>query len=381
MEATPFPVVHVGGDARTRGVQYGEQAAEQIARSVAFYADVVSPAAGLDWNGILEGVDRHRPVWTEQDPEIVTEIEGIAAGAGREVAEVLALNTRGTIVPIDTVGDGEEAAPEEGCTSFAVLPEASDNGHMLAGQNWDYLEGIQDAIVLVHVKPSHGPTLLMIVEAGQVGRHGASDAGISLHANGLTGRLRDNRGLPSPFWRRQILREENISKAVEAALRPPKVGSTNLMISHRDGFAINIESQPNTARWLYPEDGWMVHSNHYLGEVPVELTDTYTPSGDSLVRYGRARRHFELVRKQRGIGFSDIAAMLRDHFGDGLGICTHSDPEAAAHERWQTVATAITDLTDGVMWVAAGPPCRHEFTPMDIATGRVRARSHSGGGR
>lgn len=371
MEATPFPILHIDGDARTRGLQYGEQAAEQIARSVAFYADVVSPGAGLDWNGILEGVRRHRPVWTAQDPEIVAEIEGIAEGAGRDVAEVLALNTRGTIVPINTNGAVEDTPPEEGCTSFAVLPEASDNGHMLAGQNWDYLEGIQDSIVLVHVKPTDGPTLLMIVEAGQIGRHGVSDAGISLHANGLTGRLRDNRGLPSPFWRRQILREANISKAVEAALRPPKVGSTNLVISHRDGFALNIESQPNTARWLYPEDGWMVHSNHYLGEVPLELTDTYTPSGDSLVRYGRARRHFELARRKGGIGFNDITAMLRDHFGDGLGICAHPEPDVPGHERWQTVATAITDLTDGVMWLAAGPPCRHEFIPIAVDTGKV----------
>ena len=93
-------------------------------------------------------------MWTAQDPEIVTEIEGIAQGAGRDVAEVLALNTRGTIVPTSTTGVDENTPPEEGCTSFAVLPEASENGHMLTGQNWDYLEGIQDAIVLVHVKPT-----------------------------------------------------------------------------------------------------------------------------------------------------------------------------------------------------------------------------------
>lgn len=372
MATSPFPLIHIQGDAMTRGIEYGEQAGEYIARSVAFYADVVSPATGVDWSERLEGVRRHQPVWAAQDPEIVTEIEGIAAGAGLDVAEVLAINTRGTIVPISKGGHAEEAVPEEGCTSFAILPEASQSGHMLTGQNWDYLEGIQESIVLVHVKPDDGgPTILMIVEAGQVGRHGATDAGIALHANGLTGRLRDDRGLPSPFWRRQILRERNISKAIGAALKPPKLGSTNLVISHRDGFAVDIESQPNTARWLYPEDGWMVHTNHYLAEVPHELTDTYTPSGDSLLRYGRAYRHFERARRDGGISFEDITGMLRDHLGDGLGLCAHPDPEVPAHERWQTVATAITDLTDGVMWIAKGPPCRHEFTPISIATGLV----------
>jgi isopenicillin-N N-acyltransferase-like protein len=74
---------------------------------------------------------------------------------------------------------------------------------------------------------------------------------------------------------------------------------------------------------------------------------------------------------RHGVTVGDLKAMLRDHFGGGRGICTHPVAAGGPHERWETVAAVITDLTTGVMSVAAGPPCSHEFTKLDIATGTV----------
>ncbi len=267
---TPFPLIVIEGDAFTRGVSYGAQAKERIARSLAFYADAVVPSMGATFGQIIDGVSQRLSIWRSRDPEIVSEIEGIAQGSGFSVGEILALNTRGMFVVPPAI-QREAKAANDGCTSFAVMPEASRDGHLLTGQNWDYLEEIADTIVLVHLRPTEGPRQLMIAEAGQVGRHGANSAGIALHANGLSSRLRDPSALPSTFMRRRILRSGNITEAVEMATAGTRPGSTNLLITHRDGFAVDIETMPATTRWMYPTDGWLFHTNHYLVEIPPEL--------------------------------------------------------------------------------------------------------------
>jgi hypothetical protein len=38
-----------------------------------------------------------------------------------------------------------------------------------------------------------------------------------------------------------------------------------------------------------------------------------------------------------------------------------------------TVATVITDLTEGVMSVAAGLPCQHDFVDIDVSSSTVAA--------
>lgn len=367
---SPFPIIVAEGDAISRGVAHGTQGQDRIAASLAFYSDAVAPSIGATFGQVVDGVLRRLPMWRAQDPDIVEEIEGIASGSGFSVGEILALNTRGMFV-VPPSDQQEQRLPDDGCSSFAVLSEASADGHIRTGQNWDYLEGIADTIVLVHVRPERGPRQLMIVEAGQVGRHGANTNGIALHANGLGARLRDPSALPTTFLRRRILRAEDITAAIEAAITPPRAGSTNFMLTHRDGFAIDLETVPATIRWLLPEDGWLFHTNHFEAGIPSDLAATYTPSADSLLRYARGRRRLALARSNGGISRSDLVDVLTDHLGDGRGLCSHPDPSAPQHERWMTVATVITDLTEGVMSVSAGPPCRHEFTEIDIGSGTV----------
>lgn len=366
----PFPIIRIEGAPFERGVSYGEQARDRIERSLAFYVDHVVPTLDVTFGDLCEGVLAHLDGWRAADPEIIEEIEGIAQGSGRSVAEILFLNTRGAFV-MPPADQRDAAAKDDGCSSFAVLPRASRNGHMLTGQNWDYLAGIRDTVILLHVRPEAGPTQLMILEAGQVGRHGMNTAGVAMHANGLGSRMRNPAAIPSTFMRRRILRSPGITEAINAAITPPRAGSTNLVITHRDGFAIDLETLPDTIRWLYPTDGWLFHTNHFVAEIPPQLADTYAPSADSLLRYGRAIELMGAAARDGGIGHAELAAILSDHVGNGMGLCSHIDPAAAPHEQWCTVATVISDLTAGVMSVSAGPPCEHAFVDVSLETGEV----------
>jgi isopenicillin-N N-acyltransferase-like protein len=341
---------------------YGEGAAAEIARSIAFYSSEVVPASGSTWDQITTALEPLVPTWRDLDAESIAEMQGIAEGAGVGFGDILALNCRGAFTAVPT-----SPTPDEGCTSFSVMPAASADGHQLTGQNWDYLTGIRDTVVLVLMEPDDGPRQLMIVEAGQVGRHGYNEAGVAIHANGLSGALRDPSAVPSPIWRRRALRQWNISDAMEAVLMTPRPGTTNIMMSHRDGFAVDLETTPMTSEALFPDEGWFVHTNHFIGPVPEPLKATYNPGGESLVRLGRAKQILGSAAMNGGIGIDDVKGMLRDHVGKGQSLCSHPDETEPPSDQWGTVASVVTDLTDGVMHISAGPPCENDYADLPFA--------------
>ena len=95
---SPFPIIHIDGPPAQRGRMYGEAASTEIHRSLTFYTKSIIPAAGLSWGKLCDDVRERVPRWTAVEPDLIEEAEGIAAGAGLELADVLALNTRGTFV-------------------------------------------------------------------------------------------------------------------------------------------------------------------------------------------------------------------------------------------------------------------------------------------
>jgi isopenicillin-N N-acyltransferase-like protein len=139
---------------------------------------------------VLAAARTWRPIVEDAAPHLLQEMDGIAAGAGVTPGDILALNARGEIVRSHDSAFTRMAAGEaDGCSSFALLPEATGDGHTYCGQNWDWRAGTEPTTVVVRVVQPPKPTVIMQVEAGQVGRHGVNSAGIALNANGLDGRF------------------------------------------------------------------------------------------------------------------------------------------------------------------------------------------------
>lgn len=65
-------------------------------------------------------------------PELVEEMQGIADGAGLDFNTVLTLNCRSEIM------FAKADVAEDACTTIGMPPEASENGHTLLAQNWDW---------------------------------------------------------------------------------------------------------------------------------------------------------------------------------------------------------------------------------------------------
>jgi isopenicillin-N N-acyltransferase-like protein len=379
MTTASVPFIEVSGEPRERGRQYGEAAREQIHRSITFYRDAYARAAKLSWDQVREHAPRWVPLIDAYLPDILDEVHGIAEGADVTFEDILALNGRAEL----SVGNPFAEQKDDGCSSFAILEEASGDGHVYCGQNWDWRSAIADTVVVLRIVQPGKPTIVMHAEAGQVGRQGANSAGIGLNANGLGTRFGAQMGIPGTYIRRRILDSPDMFEALEAVFSAQQTFCTNLLLTHREGFAIDLETTPARHGWMYPTDGLLVHANHFIAHVPEQVAATYRPfSVDSLYRVPRIERvlkraHSATTPEQmRAL----IATAMRDHFGKPNSVCNHPDPRNERLVQNQTIASSIVDLTAGDYYVAAALPCESEYVkaPWNLYADGIETATRNG---
>jgi isopenicillin-N N-acyltransferase-like protein len=354
--------------ARERGKQYGSAAADLVAGAIAYYREGFQRQAGLDWAAAQE----HSQPWQrliERDfPELLEELAGIAEGAGVELAEIVALNCRGEIMYDNWFAHADAPHEVDGCTSFSLTDSAAGDGHVYAGQNWDWRHAVRDTVVVLRVVQPPKPTLVMQLEAGQIGRHGANSEGIALNANGLGGRFDDSIGMPQTVIRRAVLDSSNIADALKILTWTKAHIPSNALLTHRDGFSIDVETTPAGHAWEYPDDdGLLVHGNHYQAFVPPKPAGNQRAmSPDSLVRVPQARKGLRnAARAEKSVDVrTAVHAAMSDHLGHPDSLCAHPDDRLPAIEQWSTTVSSCVDLTSGEYYLAPGSPCEHPYELM-----------------
>ncbi|WP_128376393.1 C45 family autoproteolytic acyltransferase/hydolase [Streptomyces cavernae] len=368
MTSRTLPLIEISGTPAERGRQYGEAVRPQIHAALAYYEEAFGQSAGLTWDQVTARAARWQEPVRSHAPHLLQEMRGIADGAGVTLLDVLALNARGEVIYDNSFAEMAEhqveTEPAEGCTSFAAYGPASGDGHVWAGQNWDWRAGVADTVVMLRVVQPPAPTVIMQVEAGQVGRQGANSAGIAFNANGLGGRFNNTIGLPQTVVRRSVLDQPTITDALDVLCRTRAHIASNALLTCREGFAVDLETTPAGHGWLYPEEGLLVHGNHYQAGVPAALAADYRPlSPDSLVRVPRATQGLRALRASTGPDESRklIKDALSDHLGRPESLCTHPDPRKPTIEHWTTLVSSCVDLTTGDYHLTAGTPCDRDY--------------------
>ncbi|MBI3993446.1 MAG: acyl-CoA--6-aminopenicillanic acid acyltransferase [Candidatus Lambdaproteobacteria bacterium] len=355
--ATPtFPVIRIEGPPRERGRQYGRLAAERIAASLALYQGAWAGSGGLDRAQVLERARAFIPGIEARFPQQMEELRGMAEGAERLVEELVALNARTELLYGSAGGAG---AATEGCTAAAILPRKPGDP-VLIGQNWDWKPDSRELAILLQVHPDCGPACMTFVEAGMMARNGMNAAGIGLCGNFLNAAGDFSRaGVPIPFVRRAILASASLPEAVGQVLNAPRAFSSNHLLAHRDGEAIDLEATPAQVFSVFPQDGLLVHANHFQAGAGHVVDTGVARFPDSLFRDRRVRAALAATRGR--LNATHLQRALRDHFGHPYGVCRHRAVGADGNEL-ETVASVVMDLSAGTMAVAHGPVCENGYT-------------------
>lgn len=364
-ETEPFPLIEAAGPPREMGRQYGRGSAERIHRSIAIYQHGFAEK-GVDWPAARDIARRFVQRIEHGYPHIAEEMRGIAAGAEVPFEDIVAINARTELLYGGFGGSPPGDDDPDGCTAAVALPPLTEDGHLLQAQNWDWRDECAESSVVLKLAPDGGPRMLVFVEAGLMARIGLNDAGIAITGNYLECEKDGRRpGVPIPIVRRQVLMETVYGRALQAVLRSERAFSINLMITHREGEAVDLECTPDEIFWLLPDRDLLVHANHFVSVAArVKVTDRGLASNaDSLYRDVRVRRYLE--RDRGRITVETMKEALADRFGAPRAVCRSATAGPGGRVS-STVATVIMDTTAGRMWIAPRPYGPHRYTEYSL---------------
>ena len=369
-----FPLIDLSGSPRERGRTHGQAAADRLRRGVKMYAESLLKN-GVDWKELEHRADRLVPQVEAFDPAYLEEMRGIAEGAGEPFAAVMLMNARTEMVAAARRSPVEKHFPD-GCTAALALPEASADGVLLHGQNWDWRAECAETGVVLRIRRDDGPDILTFTEAGGLARSGLNSAGIGLTANALECDRDYQRGpgVPLPFIRRKVLESAYLAQAVQTIVATPKPGSNHMAVSHCEGEAFGFECAPDETFWLAPDRGLYVHANHWITEsARARVKDTglaETPC--SIYRDKRVRE--QLAPKRGKLALDDLRQAFFDDWGAPWSVCR---PPRLSARGVMTATTAMILMRpgEGHLEACPMPALNRRFTAYTLTPDRVAQRA------
>lgn len=369
----PFPLIDLAGTPEARGRAYGRMAKARVHKSLAHYGAQLA-GQGRDAGAVRAMARAFVPRIEAFEPDFVAEMRGIAEGADVAFEDIVLVNCRTEVLQLAKRAEALEAARRDpdGCTGAIILPEASADGTLIHGQNWDWKSECAETGVVLRIRREDGPDVLTFVEAGGLARCGMNAAGIAITANYLeSDRDYTQEGVPLSLLRRKALEQEQVALAFRILYGTPKSGSNNLMLSHASGFGIDIECAPDESFLVQPEKGVLVHANHWQSPVALsKLKDTgLLSTPDSVYRDRRVRA--SLDAKQGGLTMDDLSEAFFDDWQTPWSVCRPPRMNLGGNLS-ATVAMILMRPADGVMEIAPLPALNRSFTRYTLAPQAAR---------
>ena len=372
-EYAPFPLIDLSGGPRDRGRTHGKAVPDRIKRGARMYAESLQKS-GVEWKELERRAEAMVPAIEHFDPTYIEEMRGIAEGSGEPFAAVVLMNARTEMVAAARQEQEAKQVPD-GCTAALALPEASADGVLLHGQNWDWRAECAETGVLLRIHRDDGPDILTFTEAGGLARSGLNSAGIGLTANALQCD-RDYKcgpGIPLPFIRRKVLESAYLANAVHTIMSTPKLGSNHMAVSHCGGEAFGFECAPDDTFWIAPDRGVYVHANHWIADsARAQVKDTglaETPC--SIYRDKRVRD--QLSPKRGKLTLDDFRSAFFDDWGSPWSVCR---PPRLNTRGVNTATTAMILMRpgEGHLEACPMPSLNRRFTTYSLTPDRTAQR-------
>lgn len=320
-----------------RGVQYGQQATEEISGSVDFYKRKFEKK--FKWENVLAYSEKFLEKTKAFSEDIAQELQGIADGSGHTVNEIMAVNARYELSQFDW---------QHECTTGVFLNAVEGDNYIF--KNCDLGAGIKKNLVVLHIIKEDGFRAMGIAEAGQLIRDGYNNAGIAL-VNSAMGSLDDGWGvaLPGTVVRKSVWESRSFEEACRFQRNMYRTVSTNMLIANKSGRAIDFECYPGGEDEVLPVDGIISTGNRFT--VHPERNRLRDPDID------RGLRLRELLEENKNqICSQTLMEILKDHKGYPSSICRHINQEGHS-----TVYSIIVNMTKDKVYICPGNPCENLY--------------------
>jgi len=334
-----FRRLRVRGAPGEIGWQHGSSLRQEIHRVLDYYRGLF----GLPEDELLGWGRQFRDIIADFSADYAEEIEAIAAGAEQNPLLLYALNSRSEIFNNVAVAE---------CTSVINTRES------ILAQNWDWAESLEPLLVDMTVERADGHRLRMLTEPGIIGKIGMNNAGLGVCLN-ILGWEQRLTGLPVHILLRAILDCSSLAEVEELLSGNSHGKASHILVGDRDVGCISVEFAGGNSFRLRPEDGLLLHTNHYLAAQSLNTAELFPSTHE---RIHRARSLLA-----RDTSRSGIRAMLLDQSEAELSICRpYSPSEIPRFGTVGTVFTVLMDLRRGEMEIRAGSQGDKEFYRVSV---------------
>jgi predicted choloylglycine hydrolase len=256
-----------------------------------------------------------------------------------------------------------------GCTAFGAWSNATVNGHLITGRNfdWEAAEVFSRDRVLEMCEPDGGIPFISLSWAGMAGVvSGMNRAGISVTVNGAPSALPKEIGTPVTIVAREILQKaHNLDESLKI-LRGAKVFVSTIWLvgSRADGKFVVVEKTPDATNVREADGDSIVCPNHFetAGLKDGKRNQEYMDEATSV---SREKRMLELIQQNRGkIGTVQAVNFLRDR--DLPGGIFAGDGHRGSLNAFIATHAVVMDLSDGIFWAASPPNQLGKFVAFDV---------------
>jgi isopenicillin-N N-acyltransferase-like protein len=333
-------------DPRTRGEQAGAALREPIAAVEHAYRRLFHAIRGWGEDDVARFGEQVLARVGRWRPALVTEMEGLAAGADRPVELVAALNGRTEVVRMHE------------CS--VIGRTESEDGPWLA-QTWDWYVDAPGRTVMWNAVADDGARFLTMTEAGLLAKTGVSERGLALSLNMLSHR---EDALPPQIPIHLVLREILATCArvddVAALLADVRFSaSSTVTVVDADGGAASFECSPAGVGRIEPTDGLIAHTNHFL--------DAELANGEQNENLEGSVNRLAAVSAARPRTLAGARVALSNHSCTPQAVCRHDEPSLPGFANTGTCVALEMRPAAGELEAAAGNPCCTEFVHYAIA--------------
>lgn len=348
----PIPLIRVEGSHKDIGRQIGEAFTEQIRHHIQNARTLIENSfetLELSWNGAQIQARKYIPFAQERYPQYVDEMEGIAEGADVSFDDVAVVNALEAVTM--------DALHLSKCTSMTVNNQRTVDGHVLLAHNEDWLPEDEPDVYLIHASPADEPPFLAMTYGALLPNIGFNAMGIAQACDSVY--PDDSRiGIPRVIVSRAVLGARTPGDAIRHMLIPRRAAGYNHLLVHESGELYSVEVSAKKFAIIYGDDGYLVHTNHYLDPNMQAIEHEPDELIGTRLRYFRAKR---LLARTAQHTVKSLQAIQSDHINYPNSICNHADEDMDPLDREKTVNAMVIDLTARVMHIAWGNPCINPY--------------------
>lgn len=349
------------GSPKEIGMMHGTKGKKEVLNSLQTYEKFFYENKFIKWENAREQALTFLKEIEKYDSEILEEMEGIAIGAGVQFEDILALNVRSELA----LTNPEQPRLSDGCTVIGLTQPASLN--TIIAQNWDWIPPQKNNMLLLEIHSKEKPDIIMITEAGIIGKIGFNSSGIGVCFNAL---VTDKRAstIPVHVGLRGILNSYNLTEAVTKIKDHPLASSANFLIGYDDGIGnglvIDIEASPFGIDYIDGTKGTFVHTNHICSKrILQSIRDMNNLKyNDSVLRKIRIEQlmNTSLANKEE-INEETVQRWLSDTFNAPNSINYYSNDYLPKPARIETIFSIVINLSNRKAYYRLGNNPHQEY--------------------